>query len=424
MGSVLAFFAPPTPKPSEPKTSEPDLSLSSPKLLEGADDAELPNTLGTQDPRELGAPTLDEFELNEVDVLSSEWGGQIPHRHSPLFPRAPARASNDAKDHATPKRGSELLERDTPSAQDLFNESERLMTPQPPAQRVTSYPRATPKIETAPHTVGDLSTRDSQAPHEQDPSVVGRLMKREPPPQDYPDYKDIHRDAKSSEADLLMEPHRPHQVMSEYGTYALNPADDESHLTSAAHLGEPGSEASSESDYASIAYHDVLGERSGGVMRIGRRRGASQDTPRDFNVVTPRSSLSDLSLDPGLSAAASSPVRVDRPTPRLTPKPIRFKEGNYLRFWGNYSAQPSYLHFGSLVRSERFIDLLPIWYHDLDDLEQEAQKEWEYLEGEIPSEGEADWRRLLNPTLSSPIDFLLHRDRLEQIQMLPHKRMF
>ena len=101
---------------------------------------------------------------------------------------------------------------------------------------------------------------------------------------------------------------------------------------------------------------------------------------------------------------------------------MRFTKGNYLRFWGNYSAQPNYLHFGSLIRSERFIDLLPIWHDELDELEEEAREEWSHLDGEAPFEGEADWRRLLNPTMSSPIDFLLHRDRVEQLSILPRGR--
>ena len=113
---------------------------------------------------------------------------------------------------------------------------------------------------------------------------------------------------------------------------------------------------------------------------------------------------------------------LEKDAPPLKPKPVRFKRGNYLRFWGNYSAQPHYLHFGSLIRSERFIQLLPTWHHELDDLEEEAKEEWAYLDEGIPHEGEADWRRLLNPTMSSPIEFLIHRDRVEQIAILPRGR--
>ena len=370
---------------------------------------------------------LDHIEVDEVEMLSSDWDGQIPKRHSTLFPQAPSRAPRETTSntkrtaHVGTQEAQQLSERATPRAHQLFAESERLAQPQPAPQRVThEYLQPAQRPEPTAHVASTIPQGRAYDQVEPQQSF-GRVMKRERRDDRYPEYSDILTRSATEDLDPFghADPRRPNQVMSEHGTYPLA-SDDASGA-----LGHT-SDGAQRSDYQAVDYHELSGERIGGTFHIGgrRKRRMEIDVTREMNVVTPRSSIASLSLSAQPIPSVQSGGVEQRAVPALKPKPVRFQRGDYLRSWGNYSAQPSYLHFGSLVRSERFIDLLPIWYNDLDELEEEARKEWEHLEGELPSEGESDWRRLLNPTMSSPVDFLLHRDRAEQIQMLPQKRMF
>lgn len=352
---------------------------------------------------------LEHFDVEEVNALS-DWDGPIPARHSSLFPQSrptahPPSSRPSDKDPNSTVDPIAISHRDTPSAAQLFHEAEAQLNPQPPPS---------PPDRPLPKPV-ELH-QESFIPQAGNPYnvhvQVGRVMKREePPPPERPqiDFASRIPDSRASTGGKrrLIQPLAP-------GERAQRTSLDH------AFASEPqrawGASQSGEWGQAAQAYHDLGGERG-----ATSRAQYSEVTPaqsgwgEDLNSVS-----SPHILSPRVSHVEFSGMRPA--SPPLKPKPIRFKKSNYLRFWGNYSAQPSYLHFGSLIRSERFIQLLPAWHDELDELEEEARSEWAHLDDQSPHEGEADWRRLLNPTMSSPVEFLLHRDRVEQLNLLPRGR--
>ena len=363
-----------------------------------------------------------ELEVDEVDVFNEDWGGKIPQRASALFPQSiPTRAEpfDLSSGPITMEIGrnapklSEVKGRQTPSATQLFTEAEADIKPMSQPERpYRPYPQ--------PHQPVPAEPVVQAAPPERQYSAyvqVGRLMKQDPPPpkpaqSNAHESPVIHRSHKRSRRRFIQPlgqpPNADAVVPLEQGAYRERRG---------AQMPPPprGVSWGGEED-SPMAYHDVHGERGA----ISRSQVVTSHSDSEIN---PQLQLQPPELhSPINTGGLLESLRPTTPPPSLKPKPVRFTKGNYLRFWGNYSAQPSYLHFGSLIRSERFIDLLPIWHDELDELEDEAREEWSHLDGEADFEGEADWRRLLNPTMSSPIDFLLHRDRVEQLSLLPRGR--
>lgn len=363
------------------------------------------------------------LEVDEVDVFDEDWGGRIPQRASALFPQTIPSRKEDFEPITGPVhigigRGtpnlSEVRGRQTPSATQLFTEAEADLKPTTqPDRPQRPYPQYKPVPEEP--VVQPVPPERQYSAYVQ----VGRLMKQDPaPPPPPPSYHDhppvIHRPPRRARQRLIQPigAGRDHDALEpmEQGAYRDR--------RNAPLPPPPRGIAVSGEESAPMAYHDIHGERGA----ISRSQVMSPYDDFDHQV-SPELELSTPNLNgPINNGGLLGALRPTTAPPTLKPKPVRFTKGNYLRFWGNYSAQPSYLHFGSLIRSERFIDLLPVWHNDLDELEEEAREEWSYLDSETPFEGEADWRRLLNPTMSSPIDFLLHRDRVEQLSLLPRGR--
>ena len=348
-----------------------------------------------------------QFDVEDVKVLSGDWGNSVPQRASALFPQTLPKLvpQTSELEEPDPTIVKEVTDRETPSPDRLFAEARADLVPSEPLERPdrplpkSVMPEALPVIPPAPSS-------QHYSAHVQ----VGRLMKQDPePPAEYPKLNrppEIIHSGKKGRQRLIQSlydqnPHHNYQPHS-------RGAWDHNQLP-------PPPRGVQRPVNPNVAYHDIEGDR-GASSRV-------QYANSSFNQVDVFSDnqLPEHIINRGLRPAAPTSLLELAPPP-LKPKPVRFKHGNYLRFWGNYSAQPSYLHFGSLIRSERFIELLPIWYNELDELETEAHAEWSYLEDESPLEGEADWRRLLNPTTHSPIEFLLQRDRIEQINLLPRGR--
>lgn len=349
-----------------------------------------------------------ELEVDDVNVLSGDWGSAVPQRASALFPetlpsmRKSERSETQGKLLYGAEGLAELNDRETPSPDSLFAEAQADLEPQPPPEKPE---RPFPKSE-APILIPSIPTAPKPT-HYNAQVQVGRLMRpdAEPPPP-------------------MVDPTRPPEVLHsgkrgrrrmiqsrEEGTLGFDEGSDlKGGRTFQRNLNSPPRGGSVGIEHP--AYHDPRGER-GASSRAQYMVGTGQ-----FGVTPESDPIPSGPLNRGADVMIRQTSIHELSPPPLKPKPVRFAKGNYLRFWGNYSAQPSYLHFGSLVRSERFIQLLPVWYNELDDLEDEAREEWAHLDDESPLEGEADWRRLLNPTMSSPIDFLLHRDRAEQLSLL------
>lgn len=348
------------------------------------------------------------LEVDEVNVLSGDWGESVPQRASALFPQTlPKLAPKPiAVDESNQFDVQEVNDRSTPSPEQLFEEATADLTPKEPPQKPD---RPLPKSvlpETLPVVPPAPSSKHYSA-HVQ----VGRLVKQDPEPPDVPKLtrppEIIHSGKKGRRRLIQSLNDKQSGHRAENHHYARN-ASNQHNLPSLPR----GVNIPQDSD---VSYHDIEGERGASSRAQYGQEGFGQ-----VNVFS-NPELPKHPINSGIRSGLPNSL-VELSAPPLKPKPVRFKRGNYLRFWGNYSAQPSYLHFGSLIRSERFIELLPIWYNELDELENEAKAEWSHLEDDSPLEGEADWRRLLNPTSHSPIEFLLHRDRVEQINLLPRSR--
>lgn len=410
--------------------NDPELLKAQESLKEGSeahaeiDEGDLPDVGDVQRGRDNNEL---EIETDEIEMFAEDWGGQIPQRASALFPQTiPQRARGEQDTKSPPSEAQlrhdirsleEVQGRNTPSAHELFTEAEANIKPNPPPPRPDRpYPQPYQPNEPEP-TVGNASS----SPRQYRADVqVGRLMKHEPPPRKPAPYG--HVEPPREVVEIHRPPKRARRRMAQGASFAGTERD-------LVHFGESGSGGgyqlpppprgfSGGNAQAPLAYHDLQGDRG------ATSRSQQLDPYQVSQISPPQQSFQPIELNqPALhNSSLFERLRPTTPPPALKPKPIRFKEGNYLRFWGNYSAQPHYLHFGSLIRSERFIDLLPIWHDELDELEVEAREEWSHLDSDLPFEGEADWRRLLNPTMSSPIDFLLHRDRVEQLTILPRGR--
>ena len=145
VGRVLALFigAPQAEISDEGETT----GRGTEELDEGEVTQESASHAGRDEVQDLGGgdahAELDHIEVDEVEMLSSDWGGQIPKRHSTLFPQAPSRTPRERTSntqrvaHADTREDQQLSERATPSAQQLFAESERLAQPQSAPQRIT-----------------------------------------------------------------------------------------------------------------------------------------------------------------------------------------------------------------------------------------------------------------------------------------------
>ena len=344
------------------------------------------------------------IEVDEVEVFSDDWGGHVPQRASALFPQTlPKSEANTQKVAVDPDEIKSLEDRDTPSPEALFDQANADIIPQtPPEKPDRPFPK---RVQAEPLAI------IPPAPSTQYYNThvkVGRLVKQDPEPK--PTIQNLSR-----EPEIIHSGKKGRQRLiqpMQQGAQWAHQTDPR--LTRDQRPLPPPPRATKSGFNDNVSYHDLSGERGAS----SRAQYNQEESFGQLNIF----SNPELPEEPinrrRLSAQVASSL-ADLSPPPLKPKPIRFKSGNYLRFWGNYSAQPSYLHFGSLIRSERFIELLPIWYNELDDLENEAKEEWAHLEDESPLEGEADWRRLLNPTIHSPIEFLLHRDRVEQINLLP-----
>ena len=373
---------------------------------ESNDDQEENSTLN--DPQEFSETHTNEenpfgIEVEEVEVFSDDWGGNVPQRASTLFPQTlPKPESETPKVKLDPDSIKSLDDRDTPSPEALFDQANADIVPrQPPEKPDRPFPKS---VQVAPLPI---VPRAPSTQHYNTHVKVGRLVKQDPEPK--PSIKNLSREpevihsGKKGRRRLI----QPMQQGAQWDQQDPRLIRDQRPLP-------PPPRATKNGFNDNISYHDMSGERGAS----SRAQYNQQESFGQVNIF----SNPELPEEPinrrRLSAQVASSL-ADLSPPPLKPKPVRFKSGNYLRFWGNYSAQPSYLHFGSLIRSERFIELLPIWYNELDELETEAKEEWAHLEDDSPLEGEADWRRLLNPTMHSPIEFLLHRDRVEQINLLP-----
>ncbi len=344
------------------------------------------------------------LEVEEVEVFSDDWGGVVPQRASALFPQTlPKLEASQPDIIEDPQEIKTLSDRDIPSPEAFFDQASADLAPKLPPEKPdrplpkSVQPDPLPVVPKAPSAI-----------HYNTHVKVGRLVKQEPeepkqPIQNFSREPEVIHSGKKGRRRLI----QPMEQGAQWGEQDPRLVRDQRPLP-------PPPRATKSGFNDSLSYHDLAGERGA----TSRAQYNQQEPFGQVNIF----SNPELPEEPinrrSLSAQVASSL-ADLSPPPLKPKPVRFKSGNYLRFWGNYSAQPSYLHFGSLIRSERFIELLPIWYNELDELETEAKEEWSHLEDESPLEGEADWRRLLNPTMNSPIEFLLHRDRVEQINLLP-----
>ncbi len=348
-----------------------------------------------------------ELEVEDVGILSGDWGNSIPQRASALFPQTlPALStSEDSDDQHQPHSPEQILERATPSPDSLYEEARadlKPRTPHPKPDRPlpkSELPEPLPMVPTAP-----------SSPHYSAQVQVGRLVKQDPEPPQVSNVPQrppevVHSGKKGRRRMIQSLDH--HRIDLDRQGQLENSGREVQDLPPPPRGFHP-----SQSERAA-SYHDPKGDR-GATSRV-----QFNDTLRQPGVFLESNPIPTGPINRGAEALIKQTSIHEMSAPALKPKPVRFKKGNYLRFWGNYSAQPSYLHFGSLIRSERFIQLLPVWYNELDELDAESREEWSHLEDESPLEGEADWRRLLNPTMSSPIDFLLHRDRAEQLSILP-----
>ena len=345
--------------------------------------------------------TTDSTTENEEAFSSSFTIGRLPSKSSPQTKRSPSATADqgaqvialrslfpDTANRSTPPPPPL---RSTPSAQELFTEAEASLAPPaipPPEIDLPSpYISPPPSAPTLPDRPKSFQTRVQvgrlMKPAEPEKPRAGWIGGIPPPPRAANNRKETMRLITPLDGD-----HYAEEIVQRSSQYA-----NSSYGPMSADIPEQ----------SGINYHDIDGERSASPRVVinadldGAKQGYELIERQNFGI------------------AQSIHERV---APKLKPLPVRFKKGDYLRFWGNYSAQEQYLHFGSLVRTSRITDIVPVWWDHLETLETEAKSEWEEADDD-EEEGSADWRRLLMPVESSPINYLIQQDRLDQMSRLP-----
>jgi hypothetical protein len=249
---------------------------------------------------------------------------------------------NDSVSISQPIDPHDPKQRLTPSAEDLFVQSEesRLPTETPPTP--INLP---PAYVAPPKSIPSIPNSKRSNPR----IPVGRLMKPKT------------RQARPSPMEHVLDPDQPtrnHQqeIANRMGSF-LNQSHgpmsaDNPRMPPRYH--DPKGDLSSNTRDAVQGEFDTAPGGSHFIQIGGRRRKRSRQ----------------IELEKAIEPQSDSLV-----TPLLKTPPLRVENGDYLRIWGHYGIQEQFFNFGSLVRASKLTEVLPVWWDHLEWVDTIAKTE-------------------------------------------------
>lgn len=249
---------------------------------------------------------------------------------------------NDSVSISQPIDPHDPKQRLTPSAEDLFVQSEesRLPPEAPPAP--INLP---PAYVAPPKSIPSIPNSKRNNPR----TPVGRLMKPKT------------RQARPSPMEHVLDPDQPTRNHQQEIANRMGSFLNQSHGPMSADTPRmPPRYHDPKGDISSNARDAVQGgfdTASGGnhFIQIGGRR---------------RKRSKQVELEEVLESHSDSLV-----TPLLKTPPLRVENGDYLRIWGHYGVQEQFFNFGSLVRASKLTEVLPVWWDHLEWVDTVAKTE-------------------------------------------------